>query len=113
MEDQLKPCSKCGEPHFRYGQRYCLDCHKEYMRLNRPKHNELTTEQRKRASCRSYANVYKNRGKLIQLSCECCGDEKSQMHHEDYDKPLQVQWLCRKCHLELHGEENEKEQHYN
>jgi len=109
VEHQLKPCSKCGVPHYRGGQRYCLSCHNEHMRLTRPKHDELTVDQRKKANCRSYANVYKNRGKLIQLPCECCGKEESQMHHEDYDKPLQVQWLCRECHLERHEEENEKE----
>lgn len=25
------------------------------------------------------------------------------MHHADYDKPLEVTWLCRPCHLAVHG----------
>jgi hypothetical protein len=25
------------------------------------------------------------------------------MHHPDYDKPLFVEWYCRRCHLNLHG----------
>lgn len=101
MADDL--CNKCQEnPRRNDDQRWCNDCHAEYERLNRPKHSELTDEQRKRANVRAYANVYKNRGKLIQENCENCGSPDSQMHHEDYDKPLEVTWLCRDCHLQLH-----------
>lgn len=42
-------------------------------------------------------------GKLIRLPCEICGYEKSEAHHDDYTKPLDVRWLCRKHHLEHHG----------
>lgn len=36
--------------------------------------------------------------------CEVCGDPKSDAHHEDYSKPLEVIWLCRKHHAERHIE---------
>ena len=41
-------------------------------------------------------------GKIIRLPCIVCGDEKSQGHHEDYTKPLDVIWLCDKHHKEKH-----------
>lgn len=39
-------------------------------------------------------------GKLIPAkNCEDCGQmSKLQKHHEDYSKPLDVDWLCTKCH---------------
>lgn len=98
-------CSKCRvNPRRSPSQKWCNKCHAEYARNNRKKHSELTDEQRKRANARSYANNYKQRGKLIQEKCKECGDPNTEMHHEDYDKPLEVTWLCRDCHLELHEE---------
>lgn len=43
-------------------------------------------------------------GKLVRLPCEKCGNPKSQAHHTDYSKPLDVQWLCFKHHREAHGQ---------
>lgn len=37
-------------------------------------------------------------GRIKRLPCENCGNPKSQAHHHDYSKPLEVKWLCVKCH---------------
>lgn len=43
-------------------------------------------------------------GKIKRQPCEVCSDPKSQAHHEDYTKPLEITWLCRKHHDERHAE---------
>lgn len=98
-------CSKCGKPieESRKGrQRYCKGCHAEHMRNTRPKHSELNPEARKKANARAYLKTYIRRGKIKKQPCEICKDPNSEAHHEDYDKPLVVIWLCRKHHLEHH-----------
>ena len=38
-------------------------------------------------------------------NCEDCGKEcKPHGHHEDYTKPLEVNWVCTTCHGERHQE---------
>lgn len=49
-----------------------------------------------------------NKGTLTRQPCERCGNIKSEGHHEDYSKPLEVVWLCRQCHGNRHAEINEQ-----
>lgn len=98
-------CSTCGNPledNRVNKQRNCLACHNKYMRANRKRHKDLTPEQKLKANCRSYVNVYIKRGKISKQSCSVCGNIKAEAHHEDYSKPLDIIWLCRLHHLELH-----------
>ena len=58
-------------------------------------------------------------GKLINPHvCECCGCVDTphkngasdiQAHHDDYNFPLKVRWLCQKCHFEWHKVHKAKE----
>lgn len=41
-------------------------------------------------------------GKLTKHPCYVCGNEKSEGHHYDYTKPLDVIWVCRKHHRQEH-----------
>jgi len=41
-------------------------------------------------------------GKLKRQCCFECGKEKTEGHHQDYSKPLEVIWLCSYHHKALH-----------
>lgn len=46
-------------------------------------------------------------GKLSRPNvCEACGvvTDIIEGHHPDYDRPMEVVWLCRPCHNRLHVE---------
>lgn len=60
--------------------------------------------ERERDIARSYAGVYRRRGKLVPKPCEVCGETDVQMHHDDYRRPLDVRWLCAKHHRAHHRE---------
>lgn len=48
-------------------------------------------------------------GRLVKYDlCEECGsDFHVEGHHDDYDKPLDVRWLCAACHKQWHADHGE------
>lgn len=44
-----------------------------------------------------------NSGDLVRGVCEVCGGENTDAHHDRYDRPLEVRWLCRQHHTRLHS----------
>lgn len=37
-------------------------------------------------------------GKLKKLPCSVCGVDRVEAHHENYNKPLEIVWLCKQHH---------------
>lgn len=46
-------------------------------------------------------------GKLVKQPCQVCGSVDVHAHHYDYDKPLDVLWLCPLHHEAWHQEHGE------
>jgi hypothetical protein len=93
-------CTRCQERTRRNGGRYCKECHAAYQRGWRT-FNPLTLGQRQRSNARAQAHIYLKRGKIERQPCKICGAD-AEMHHPDYAKPREVEWLCRDHHLKHH-----------
>jgi membrane-associated HD superfamily phosphohydrolase len=61
-------------------------------------------EDKRRAKAHNAVSQAIKKGKLVRQSCERCEAKKTEAHHEDYDKPLEVMWLCTPCHKQRHKE---------
>ncbi len=72
---------------------------KEYWKKSNEKN-----PQRRRA--RKILNDHLHRGKIIKgRFCHMCGKEKElHAHHENYENPLAVIWICTECHGFIHRE---------
>ena len=102
--------------HTRDGyQAYCKECKKKVDKTRKGRHGTTSPEEATRTS-RAYRIKYPERylafllvkkalrsGKLTRNPCEKCGSENVLGHHEDYSRPLDVNWLCLKHHNEIHG----------
>lgn len=64
-------------------------------------------DKRRQIAHTAVAKAIRN-GSLVRIPCIKCGEEKSLAHHEDYDKPLDVVWLCQPCHKQRHKEMKEE-----
>lgn len=119
----MKKCSRCkirkGTIHYStnsYGSKYyhCLECNAERARKYRTTQNgkevyrEIMARQRKTHPNQVNARTILNQAVLSNkvkkpLRCSVCNKKKVlDGHHEDYNKPLEVIWMCRQCHREYH-----------
>ena len=100
--------------YYERNKEHILAKRKEYHENNREKENRACREYRrnndqlwarKKARTGLANNLINNailRGDIERKPCEICGAEPTEAHHDDYNKPLEVRWLCRECHSKWH-----------
>lgn len=64
-------------------------------------------KNKKKSQCHGIVAYAVRCGNLKREPCEVCGCAKSHAHHDDYDKPLDVRWLCDTHHNEWHVKNGE------
>ena len=75
---------------------------KDRIQLSAALTKKWRAEDRRRSAAHSAVSRAIRSGALVQEPCKTCGSAKSVGHHEDYDKPLEVIWMCAPCHVRHH-----------
>ena len=95
---------------MRANQSHRVKARKEYAKTERGKEAKKRglKNYQERYPLRYAARIIVNnaiRDKRLEKKFECSickSTEKIQGHHDDYTKPLEVRWLCQKCHSNWH-----------
>lgn len=111
---------ECGKEKESTRKHYCNDCLSERKKLSNKlasrgrrkfqSANKFTLELKNlsplqlelRKNARNLLNRMLRQGLIERKPCEICNNEKVEAHHDDYSKPLEVRWLCKKHHCEHH-----------
>ena len=96
-------------------QQWCRECTAEWRSLDpkriRANHAKSMVkymakyriECRDKVRARSAVSRALKSGALAKgETCERCDSPARDAHHADYSKPLEVEWLCRPCHVSEH-----------
>jgi hypothetical protein len=82
-------------------------CAARWIEKNPEKRKEVVkkwnAKNKKKRNAQQALRVAVKTGKIIKMPCIMCGNKKSQGHHKDYDKRLEVDWLCAECHGKEHA----------
>lgn len=112
-DGHLGKCKECTKRDVRANRRLKLEKYREYDRdrfKNDPERRaaqyataaEMAAKYPEKERARNAVNNAVRDGRLIRRPCEVCGNPKSEGHHDDYSKPLEVRWLCRVHHEAFH-----------
>lgn len=76
----------------------------ERMKIAREISNAWRQSDSRIGHCHNQVARALRSGALVRLPCSVCGAEKSLAHHESYNRPLDVTWLCQPHHKARHKE---------
>jgi hypothetical protein len=117
-DGHLNKCKECAKKDVSKHRLDNIERIRSYdkQRANLPHRKELQyhitkkwrNEDKRRVIAHNAVARAIKKGLLIGAPCVRCGNIKSLAHHEDYDKPLDVMWLCEPCHKQRHKELKEE-----
>jgi len=111
--EKYENCIYCGNKLRGSQRKFCsIACSNRY-------YSQLYSKGKKKDIC--YKPISKEEKELIQkkfkartiayklypslkgIKCEVCGEKAEHRHHEDYDKPDKVNFVCWYCHGQIHA----------
>jgi DNA-directed RNA polymerase subunit RPC12/RpoP len=111
--NKCKDCAKRDTRQHRIDNPEHLSAY-EQQRMQRPERRQQMREAQTRrrqsnglkVKARAAVTNAVRDGRLVKGPCTRCGSTvKVEGHHHDYSLPLEVEWLCFKCHREQeHGQ---------
>lgn len=114
-DGHLGKCKECtkADTHRRSLEKRAELARYDRERNQRPerKAQRAETQRKHRARHRDHVRarntvaVAVNAGRIVPQPCAVCGATKTEAHHDDYSKPLDVRWLCQRHHFNAHGKE--------
>lgn len=120
---KTKKCTKCGKRKRRAQftkdrskkdglQAWCKACqgtyHKAWARTpeGRASHRKADAKRSAKYPEKLKARAAAKYHVPLAGNCEVCGGFTAlQRHHPDYDQPLDVVTVCRRCHFDIHNRE--------
>lgn len=104
-------CKSCTKKRVQINYRKNIEHYKQYelIRKEYPHRKEVKLLYQKKHRlqypekyiARAKVNNGLRYGKIEKKKCMVCKNPKTEAHHPDYSKPLEVVWLCRKHHNEV------------
>lgn len=85
-----------------YHRKYDSKMYKKHPERERARRERYRLKYPERIKANQKVSRAVNKGMLIKQPCEVCQESKVIAHHDNYDKPLDVKWLCELHHKARH-----------
>lgn len=106
-DGHVNKCKECNKKDVRENRNDKVEYYREYdkERGNRQDYSYIKGYREKfpkKYKAHTLVNNSIRAGILKPSCCEVCGILNTVAHHDDYDKPLEVRWLCQAHHVQWH-----------
>jgi hypothetical protein len=114
LDGHLNKCKDCTKKDVHH-RRHFSDAREKILEYDRKRGSRQSYEYTKKYR-EMYPKKFKAHGivnrairakKLFKEPCEICNKLNVHAHHDDYEKPLNVRWLCSEHHHAWHIENGE------
>lgn len=111
-DGHLNKCKPCTKQDVRENRKDKIEYYREYDRDRGNRQGKDYTISWRNDKPKAYKahTIVSNAiraGKMKRLPCEICGEADSHAHHDDYNYPLSVRFLCAAHHKQWHDENGE------